>query len=203
MRSGPSHPDRPRSACRRASMPGSCRARAPVARMMCGAFSVATGLPSFSTASVCLPASLPLPSNTVILFLRIRCATPFESCFATARERFTTLSSSNFDFDWSEAEIRQVVQQVVDFGGAQQRLGGDAAPVQADAAEVLALHHRGLHAELRGADGGDIAAGPAAQHDDIEVLVSHDLLLARARASASPPSCRTCQSCIGVAPRLS
>ena len=76
-------------------MPGSCRARAPVARMMCGEVSVATGLPSFSTASVPLPASLPLPSNTVILFLRIRCATPADNCFATARERFTTLARSN------------------------------------------------------------------------------------------------------------
>ena len=61
---------------------------------MCGDFSVATGLPSFSTASVCLPASLAVPLNTVTLCLRSRNATPCESCFATARERFTTLSIS-------------------------------------------------------------------------------------------------------------
>ncbi len=78
-----------------ASMPGSSRARAPVARMMCGAFNVATGLASFSTANVCLPASLAVPSNTAILFLRIRCATPEDNCFATARDRLTILSISN------------------------------------------------------------------------------------------------------------
>jgi hypothetical protein len=61
-----------------ASIPGNWRARAPVARMMCGDFRVATGLPSFSTASVACRRVWPVPSNTVILFLRIRCATPEE-----------------------------------------------------------------------------------------------------------------------------
>src|SRR5579872_5049011 len=78
-------------------MPGSCRARAPVASTMWADFSMATGLPSFSTASVCLPASLAEPSNTVILFLRIKCATPEDNCLAMARERFTTLSISKRD----------------------------------------------------------------------------------------------------------
>ena len=50
---------------------------------------------------------------------------------------------------------------------AQQRLGRDAAPVKADAAEMFALDERGLQAELRRADGGDIAAGSAADDDDI------------------------------------
>jgi hypothetical protein len=31
-----------------------------------------------------------------------------------------------------------MVQQVIDFAGAQQRLGRDAAPVQADPAQMLA-----------------------------------------------------------------
>jgi hypothetical protein len=54
--------------------------------------------------------------------------------------------------------------QVVDLGRAQQRLGRDAAPVEADAAQMLALDQRRLHAELRRADGRDIAAGTAADH---------------------------------------
>ena len=33
---------------------------------------------------------------------------------------------------------------------------------------MLALDDRGLHAELRRADRRDIAAGPAADHDDVE-----------------------------------
>src|SRR3954467_11950801 len=106
--------------------------------MMCGAFSVATSLPSLVTASVCLPASRPSPSNTVTLFLRNRCATPEESCFATARERFTTLSSSKRGLSaafppfsereagvvGAEAEIAEVMQEIIDFARAQQRLGG-------------------------------------------------------------------------------
>ena len=73
--------------------------------MMCGAFSVATGLPSFSTASVFLPASRPCPSNTVTLFFFSRCATPEESCFATARERFTTVAEIEADVVGGKAEI--------------------------------------------------------------------------------------------------
>src|SRR6185437_131249 len=65
----------------------------------------------------------------------------------------------------------EAVQQVVDLGASQQRLGRDAAPVEADAAEMLALDHRRLHAELRGADRRDIAARPAAENEGIEGCV--------------------------------
>ena len=61
----------------------------------------------------------------------------------------------------------------VELGGAQQRLGRDAAPVEADAAELLALDDRDLHAELGGADGGDIAAGPRADNCEIEARFGH------------------------------
>ena len=51
----------------------------------------------------------------------------------------------------------------------QQRLRRDAADVEAGAAEGGALLDAGdLHAELRGADGADIAAGAGADDDDIE-----------------------------------
>src|SRR3546814_5539890 len=56
---------------------------------------------------------------------------------------------------------------------AQQRLGRDAAPVEADAAEVRALHHRGLQLQLRGADRRHIAARPAADNDHIVIRISH------------------------------
>ena len=61
---------------------------------------------------------------------------------------------------------------VVDLGRPQQRLGGNAAPVEADAAEMLALHDRRLEAELRRPDCGDVAAGPAADDDHV-IAVSH------------------------------
>ena len=38
---------------------------------------------------------------------------------------------------------------------------------------MLALDDRGLHAELRGADRGDIAAGPAADDSQIECRLGH------------------------------
>ena len=55
----------------------------------------------------------------------------------------------------------------------EQRLGRDAAPVEAGAAEHRrALDDRGLQPELRGADRGDVAAGARSDHDDV-VFVSH------------------------------
>ena len=79
-------------------------------------------------------------------------------------------------FSAAEAELVEPVHQVPNLGRAQQRLGRDAAPVEADAAEMLALDDGGLHAELRGADGRDIAARPAADDDDVEfLLVGHQI----------------------------
>src|SRR5262249_29503425 len=60
-----------------------------------------------------------------------------------------------------------------DLGRAQQRLGGDATPVEADAAEIVALDDRGRKTELRRADRGDVAAGPRANDDDVEGGISH------------------------------
>jgi len=85
-----------------------------------------------------------------------------------------------------EAVGVEIVQDVVDLRRAQQRLRRDAAPVQADAAQMLALHHSGLHAELRGADGGDVAARPAANDDQVEAGLCHGWLLFRCGRRAVP-----------------
>ena len=66
-----------------------------------------------------------------------------------------------------QAEAVGVAHMVQHLARAEQRLGRDAAPVEADAAKVLALDDRGLEAELRGADRGDIAAGPGAEDDEV------------------------------------
>jgi hypothetical protein len=67
---------------------------------------------------------------------------------------------------------------VRDLGVAEQRLGGDAADVEAHPAPVLLLDHGHVLAELGRADGGDVAAGPGAEDDDIEVRrVAHHLSL--------------------------
>ena len=55
----------------------------------------------------------------------------------------------------------------------EQRLGRDAAPQQTGPAErFLLLDDRDVQAELRGADGGDVAAGAGADDDHV-VLVRH------------------------------
>ena len=59
---------------------------------------------------------------------------------------------------------------------AQQRLGRNASPIVADAAEIGLLDHGGLEPELRRADRGDVAAGTGADDDDVEGSVGHDFL---------------------------
>src|SRR5271168_3318433 len=56
-------------------------------------------------------------------------------------------------------------------GRVQQRLGRDASDIEAGAAERgAALDTRHFHAELGGADGADIAAGPGADDDQVETI---------------------------------
>ena len=114
-----------------------------------------------------------VPSNTAIPFFFIRCFTPVESRLATARERATTFAEVEAHVARLEAEVVEMAQQVLDLGGAQQRLRRNAAPVEADAAEVLALDERGRKPSWRGADRRDVAAGTAADHDHVEVGVRH------------------------------
>src|ERR1700743_2006984 len=76
---------------------------------------------------------------------------------------------------------------MIDLGGSQQRLGRNAAPVQADAAEVGFLDNRGLEAELSGTNSCNIAAGARADDNDVEGSVGHFRLhLAQAIAMRRP-----------------
>ena len=54
----------------------------------------------------------------------------------------------------------------------KEGLGGDAADVQAGAAQVLPLHHSRPHSQLGGPDGGHITGGAAADHNEI-ILFLH------------------------------
>ncbi len=72
-----------------------------------------------------------------------------------------------------KAEVLQMMHHVEHFARAQQGLGRDAAPVQADAAEMLALDQGDLHLELGRADGSHIAARSAADNDQIELMLCH------------------------------
>src|SRR5262249_40072170 len=66
-----------------------------------------------------------------------------------------------------------MLQVMEDFGRAQQGFGGNAAPVQANAAEIIALDDGSRKPELRRADRGYVAAGPRADDDDVERILSH------------------------------
>ena len=79
------------------------------------------------------------------------------------------------------AEIRGLVDHL---GGMQQRLGGDAADIEADAAEhrpAFDQHHLG--AEIGGAEGGGVAAGTGAEHQHFGVEVALGRRMARLRAA--------------------
>ena len=74
------------------------------------------------------------------------------------------LGRGHLDAHGGEAVSRFLEQ----LGGMQQRLGGDAADVEAGAAEGGALlHHGHLHAELRRADGAHVAARAGADDDQV------------------------------------
>jgi hypothetical protein len=69
--------------------------------------------------------------------------------------------------------VLRVPQVVEDLRRAQQRLGRNAAPIRADAAEKRTLHDRGPEAELRGADHRHIAARSGPNHDNVECGFGH------------------------------
>src|SRR3546814_12625534 len=76
------------------------------------------------------------------------------------------------DLRRDEAIIDRMLHIMIDFGRAQQRLGRDAAPVEANAAKILALDDCGLEAHLLRADRSTLARGAGAGVDEIVGVVS-------------------------------
>src|ERR1043166_9063669 len=74
-----------------------------------------------------------------------------------------------------EAVVLRVLHVVKDFRRAQQRLGRDAAPVEADAPEIIALDDCGFETELRRPDRSYVAARTGPDDDDVETGVGHRL----------------------------
>ena len=170
------------------SMPGTLRGCEPVATMI-----------SFCAASVCLspsvistlplPASRPVPLIQSILFFLNRNSTPPVRPLTILSLRAWTWSMSMpiGGVAEREAPLLPVLRDLQRVRVLEQRLGRDAAPVQAGAAEHRrALDDGGLQAELRGADRGDVAAGAGADHHDV-VFVRHRSRVQRAdrRSSSS------------------
>jgi hypothetical protein len=75
-------------------------------------------------------------------------------------------------------EVGLVLQGVHDLGVLQERLGGDAADVEAHTAPVLLFDDRDGLTELRGADRCDIATGAGAEDDDVVMRHASSLVLA-------------------------
>ena len=93
--------------------------------------------------------------------------------------------------------LRHAMEQV---SRLQQRLGRDAAAVQAGAAELVSLDEAHVHAELRGANGAHVAH-PATQDQQVEGLrLAHaDCGRARSRPSYSVKVLRhSCGTGIGL-----
>ena len=110
-----------------------------------------------------------------ILFFRNSSSTPPVSDLTILSLRAWTwfMSMPTAASPSGEAPFLPVLRDLQRVGVLEQRLGRDAAPVQAGAAERgRALDHGGLQAELRGTNGGDVTAGARANHDDV-VFVGH------------------------------
>ena len=108
------------------------------------------------------------PQITETLFFFIRKPTPSLSRFDTPRERFTMARRVVADIVGCEPIVLGVLHVMEDLRRAQQRLGRDAAPIEADASQIIALDDRRLEAKLRRTNGGDIAARTGADDYDIE-----------------------------------
>ena len=117
--------------------------------------------------------SEPSPSIIVTLFLSQSIFTPLESESETAARRLPSASQSIEASSTTTPQLGAVARLVVELGGVEDGLGRDAGVVEAAPARLVALDHRGLLAELGGADRGDVAARATADDDHVE-RIRHD-----------------------------
>ena len=162
-------------------MPGTLRGADPVATMI-----------SFVAASACLPPSCSVtstptaageargaldPVDLVFLEEHLDAAGQAGDHLVLARVHGGHVDRHGGAVDAGQPPFLRRLRDLQRVRVLEQCLGGNAAPDQAGAAErLLLLDHRDLEAQLRGANGGDIPAGPRANHYDV-VLVSHNLSL--------------------------
>ena len=160
--------------------PGSARGFEPVATITCFARQLrglrARRPRSSSRLAALPPANEPRPWKNVDLVLLEQvqdAVVVLRDDLVLAREHLRDVDREALDLDAVLGEGMAGVLEVL--GRLQQRLRRDAADVGAGAARRgLAVGARpvvdagGLEAELRGADRGDVAAGAAADDDDVE-----------------------------------
>ena len=69
-----------------------------------------------------------------------------------------------------DAEVLGVADALGEGGRLEERLGRDAAAVEARAADLVLVDEGDLEAELGGPEGGRVAAGAGAEDDEVEVV---------------------------------
>src|SRR6266566_484901 len=69
-----------------------------------------------------------------------------------------------------DPELLRLPQQLRDVRRVEQRLGGDAANVDAHPAKLVLLDHCSAQAELGGPDGGDVAGRPPTHDYDVKLV---------------------------------
>jgi hypothetical protein len=100
------------------------------------------------------------------------------------------------DLDAERRRVRLLDSVMKGVSGVDERLGGNAADVEAGAAEPVAaavlvsvlaalLGQHDVEPELAGADRRDVAAGPAAHHQDLGIDVGHRYASMKIVAGAS------------------
>ena len=173
--------------------PGSIAALEPAATI-----ALSNVIVSSPTVSALGPVKRPSPLTT-------RTLRPFAICAEAARELADDAvlpAAQRVDVDLGLAEGDAVVGGELRLGDdlrhVQQRLGRDAADVQADAAEALvALDEDDVEAEVGGAERGGVAADAGAEDEQLGVVValrrcgSAGGAALRAGVAPSAPSRRT------------
>src|SRR5262249_50142052 len=106
------------------------------------------------------------------------------------------LDGRPFDLDAERRLARLGDGLMISVGGVDQRLGGDATDIEAGAAQPAVtsalLDQHDIEAELAGADGRDIAAGPAAHDQNLGCDLGHVTPL-----RTGLPASRAASSCAG------
>ncbi len=120
-----------------------------------------------------------MPFRYVTLFLLNRNSMPLVRSVTTLSLRPIRAAKSSSTLPVFTPCLREIVAgHLVEVRGLQQRLGRDAADIEAGAAERAAhFDAGGLEAELRRLDGADIAARTAADHHHVECLFRHVQIL--------------------------
>ena len=115
-----------------------------------------------------------VPLMTLTLFLRSRNCTPLWSWLTTWSRRLPGDRVVEVDVPGRDPEGVRMAQLVEERGALEQRLGRDAAAVEARAADLVLLHQHDAETELGRADRRGVAAHPAPENGDVKSL-GHEL----------------------------